>query len=171
MSNAAAFANEASPDQPRILEPGERVFIWGFRSMAQYRRCGRPLLVAMEEVYAQFHVEDAIALIDTLVEAFACTAHTTIRLHNPCCPCLSESEASLLRAMAMAQSSDLRAARREFERWLPELAAERVLHLACTIGRMFQAEGMPLPLRDALSAKPDKVFNARMWSSASNVRH
>jgi hypothetical protein len=154
MSNAAAFPNETSSDQPRMLELGERIFIWGMRARAQYHLCGQPTLAAMEEVYAQFHVEDAIAPLDTLVEAFACAALTTIGLHNPCCPCLSVSEASLLRAMALAQTCHLRAARREFERWLPELAAEWVLHPACTIGRMFQTEGMLLPLRDAQLATP-----------------
>ena len=171
MSKGIVSRHNVSPDQPRILELGERVSLWGLRAMARHHQSGRPILAAMEQVYAQYHVEDAIILIDRLVEAFGCTAHTAIGLHNPCCPCLSESEASLLRAIAMAQACDLRAARREFERWLPELAADWVLQPACTIGRMFQAEGLLLPLRDAPLAKPDKSVNAGIRSSASDTRH
>ena len=171
MSKVVEFPHKASSDEPRLLELGERVFLWGFRAIAQRHHCGQPTLAAMEQIYAQFHVEDAIILIDRLVEAFGCIAHTAIGLHNPCCPCLSESEASLLRAMAMAQSCDIRAARWEFERWLPELAADWVLQPAYTIGRMFQTEGLLFQLRQAPLAKPNKALDGKIWSSGSNARH
>lgn len=171
MSKVIAFPYKASPDQPRMLELGERVFLWGFRAIAQHHQYRRPIMAAVEQVYAQYHVEDAIVLMDALVEAFGCTAHTAIGLHNPRCPCLSESEASLLRAMAMAQAGDLRAARREFERWLPELAADWVLQPAYTIGRMFQTGGMLLPLRDAPPAEHNKIADTWTSSVVSNTCH
>ena len=171
MTNIVASPRHASNDLPPRLEPGERLFLWGFRAMAQHHRCGRPSIAAMRHLYGQFHVEDAVASLDAMVHAFACTAHTAIAIHSPVCPCVSECETVLLRAMAAAQSTDLLTACREFERWLPELAADWVLNPACGIGRMFQAEGMVFPLREVRTKRLNNATETRKWPIISNTLH
>jgi hypothetical protein len=165
--NIVPFPRKDITGRPAQLEFGERLFLWGFRAMAQHHRCGRPILAAMRRVYGQYHVEDAVASLDALVGAFALTAHTAIAIHNPCCPCISEGETFLLRAMAAAQSADLHAARRDFGRWLPELAADWVLSPACGIGGMFKANGITLPLRKAATTEAE----ALSWSIGSDTFH
>jgi len=163
--------SEASFDRPVQLESGERLLLWGFRTMTQHHRCGCPAVATMQQVYGQYFVEDAVASLEMLVEAFATTAHTAIVIHGPCCPCVSESEARLLQAVASAQSADLHAARRQFEHWLPELAADWILGAACGVGRVFEAAGMTLPMRGSGTIDMDTDSAAASWSIGSNARH
>jgi hypothetical protein len=148
MRNAIPFSRTGSPDGLPLLDFSERLFLWGFRAMIEYQWRGRPIIAAIRQVYGQFHVEDAVASLDALLEVFTRTMHTAIEVHSPCCPCVSESEALLLRAIAAAQAGRLEVARRRFEHWLPELAADWILSPACGLGRIFQAADMTLPLRD-----------------------
>jgi hypothetical protein len=171
MKNIVAFSRNASTDRLPQLNHGERLFLWGFRAMAQHHRCGRPIIAAMQQVYAQFHVEDAVASLDAMIETFARTAHTAIEVHSPCCPCVSASETLLLRAVAAAQSGTLDVARRTFERWLPELGTEWILGAVCGIGRLFQAAGMTLPLRDAGTTKMSNTATAQSWPIETQALH
>src|SRR5579872_3849762 len=111
MSSNVVASYDASTGRLAQLESGERLFLWGFRTMAQHRACGCPIAGVLRQVYGQFFVDGAVASLETLIEAFAGTAHTAITVHSPCCPCVSESEAFLLRAMAAAQSANLDTAR------------------------------------------------------------
>lgn len=172
MTNALPFPPPASPDKPVPLEQSERLFLWGFRAMAQHLRCGCPVVATVRQAYEPYQVEEAVASLEALLEAFAATAHSAIEFHAPGCPCLSASEALLLRAMAAAQCGAFDVARRTFECWLPELAADWVLRPAREIGRIFQAAGMTLPRRDVAgttqmhgtAALPD-------WPAASQAVH
>jgi hypothetical protein len=148
MKSVIPFLRTGSPERLPPLDFSERLFLWGFRAMVEYQWRGRPIIAAIRQVYGQFHVEDAVASLDALLQVFACTMHTAIEVHSPCCPCVSESEAFLLRAIAAVQAGSLEDARRRFEHWLPELAADWILTPACGLGRVFQAADMTLPLRD-----------------------
>jgi hypothetical protein len=171
MSDTQIASYDASTGRFAQLESGERLFLWGFRTMAQHRACGCPVVAAMRQVYGQFFVRDAAAPLEVLVDAFASTAHTAIAIHGPCCPCASEGEACLLRAMAAAQSADLVAARRQFEHWLPELAADWILGAACGLGQIFKAAGMTLPMRGPGMISTDDDLAAASRSIISNARH
>jgi hypothetical protein len=171
MNDTLAASYDASTGRFAQLESGERLFLWGFRTMAQHRSCGCPIAAAMRQVYGQFLVADAAAAVETLVEAFASTAHTAIEVHSPCCPCVSESEVFLLRAMAAAQSANLDAARRQFERWLPLLAADWILGAACGVGTIFKAAGMTLPLRGQGTISVDDDPDVGRWPALSTARH
>jgi hypothetical protein len=119
------------------LSPGEQVLFWGLRIVVQHRRCGRPAMAAILQVYRQFGVDDALASLDTLIDAISHTAHTSFKIHGSCCPSVSQSELLLLQAVAAAQTGDLEVARSGFEQWLPELAADSVLGPACGLGQLF----------------------------------
>jgi hypothetical protein len=171
MKNVTPVRREASSDKLAQLDLSERLFLWGFRSMAQHHRCGCPIVAAILQVYVQFQVEDAVGSLDALIEVFASTAHTAIEIHCPNCPCISESETFLLRAMAAAQSSDLNMARRELERWLPELAADWTLGPVCGIAAIFQAAGMTLPLRTVETTEMHETEAMRSWPIGSQALH
>jgi hypothetical protein len=170
MKNVIPFPRAASSDRLPQLDFSERLFLWGFRSMVEYQWRGRPILASIRQVYGQFHVEDAVASLDALLEVFACTAHTAIEIHRPCCPCVSESEALVLRAIAAAQGDQIEVARRTFERWLPELAADWILTPASGIGRIFQMAGMTLPLRDVATLGMETA-TMQSWPTGSQVLH
>jgi hypothetical protein len=154
------------------LDLGERLFIWGFRSMAEYRRRGRPTVTEMQQVYQHFRVDAAFSWFDELIEAFACTAHTPIEIHMPGCPCVSESEAQLMQAAAAAQGGDLETACRGFARWVPVSATEWLLTPVCAIGRIFQTSGMTLPVRHAGAATTaDRMMGPGWQPGGSRALH
>jgi len=171
MNNSLVASYDASTGRFAQLESGERLFLWGFRTMAQHRGCACPIAAVIRQVYGQFLVADAVASVETLVEAFAGTAHTAISVHSPCCPCVSEGETFLLRAMAAAQCADLDAARRQFEHWLPELAADWILGAAYGVGRIFKAAGMTLPMRDPGTISMEDDPEPGHWPAMSTARH
>ena len=155
----------------RGLEAGERLFLWGFRAMARHYRFGQPTLAEMRQVYWHFGVEDAVASLDALIGTFARAAHTPIETHSPGCPCVSPSERSLLRAAAGAQIGALATARRELEQWLPSLAADWAAEPLRGLGRLFQAAGLSLPLRDRELATVPETMASRTWPVASPTLH
>jgi hypothetical protein len=155
----------------RRLEAGERLFLWGFRTMAQHYKFGRPTIPELRQVYWHFGVDDAIASLDALVGAFARAAHAPVEVHSPGCPCVSPSERCLLRAAAAAQSGALATARRELERWLPDLAADWATEPLRGLGRLFQAAGLNLPLRERDLATAPETMATRTWPVASATLH
>ena len=148
MKDIVSTSMKAQADKPTQLEPGERLFLWGFRALAQHRHCGHPVLTALRECYSRFGVEDAAVLVDALADAFFHAAHTPIAIHSAPCPCVSDDEALLLRAMASAQFGDRAAARQRLAHWLPEAAAEWVLGPATELGRLFHAAGLSFCLAE-----------------------
>ena len=155
----------------RGLEAGERLFLWGFRAMARHYRFGQPTLAQMRQVYWHFGVDDAIASLDALVGAFARAAHAPVEVHSPGCPCVSPSERCLLRAAAAAQSGALAIARRELERWLPDLAADWATEPLRGLGQLFQAAGLNLPLRERELAIVPETMASRTWPVAPPTVH
>ena len=73
------------------LSAAERLFIWGFRAKA---RSGSavPTAADIQQVYDHFRVGDAVPSLESIIEIFACTAHTAIEVHCPTCPKMSDSE-------------------------------------------------------------------------------
>ena len=155
MKNVVSFPRETSSDGLAQLDLSERLFLWGFRAMAQHHRCGCPVGGEIRKVYDRYQIENVVGSLDAMIATFASNAHTAIEIHSPNCPCVSESERILLQAMAAAQSSDLIGARRAFERWLPELAADWIVGPASGIARIFQAAGMTLRVRAEAPGMPE----------------
>lgn len=150
---------------------GERLFIWGLRATAQFRRLGWPGTRELRQVYDHFNVADALPSLDTMLEVFACTAHTPIELHCAGCPCISPSEYGVLQAVARAQRGDVKEARKRFESWLPGLASDWIMAPACGLGRIFADAGLVLPTREA-EAPPAQVTTAmRSWPIGSATLH
>ena len=110
-----------SLDLPALCA-AERLFIWGFRAKA---RSGSavPTAADIQQVYDHFRVGDAVPSLESIIEIFACTAHTAIEVHCPTCPKMSDSEHGILRAIAAAQQERIDVAREQFESWLPPVGA------------------------------------------------
>lgn len=153
------------------LGVGERLFIWGFRSIAQYRRLGWPSMLEIQQVYRHFAVADAVAPLDAMFEVFACTARRAIELHYPGCPCVSEGECRLLQAVSAAQQGDSRLARNRFKHWLPELAADWIMPSICGLGQIFANAGLALSVRQAESSRTGETMRMRIWSLGSPTLH
>jgi hypothetical protein len=153
MSDITASQNSTSTETLLQLDLAERLFVWGFRSMAEYRRRGWPTMKEMHDVCGHFRVDGALPSFDELIEAFACAAHTSIEIHSPGCPCISESETYLLRAAASAQAGDLDAASRRFSRWVPSSATGWLVAPTCAIGSTFRGAGIIMPIRQAARAE------------------
>ncbi len=171
MKKVSPFPHATSIDKLARLDLSERLFLWGFRGMAQHRNCGCPIFAATRHVYGRFRIEDAVGPLGTLIEVFAGNAHTAVEIHSPNCPCLSESEILLLRAVAAAQSADLNMARRGFERWLQGLAADWALGPACEIAGIFRAAGMRFELRDIAAISTFESAVARNPTVGSRALH
>ena len=142
-----------------------------FGPWPQHYKFGRPTLPELRQVYAHFGVDDAIASMDALVGAFARAAYAPVDVHSPGCPCVSPSERCLLRAAAAAQSGALAIARRELARWLPDLAADWATEPLCGLGRLFQAAGLNLPMRERDLATAPQTMATRTWPVASPALH
>lgn len=130
------------------LGTGERLFVWGFRAIAQHRRLGWQSAAVLQRAYGHFGVADAVASLDAMLETFARTAYRAVELHCPGCARMSDCEFRLLQATAAAQRGDIDLARRRFERWLPEIAADWILAPACGLAKIFAEGGLTLPARD-----------------------
>lgn len=161
----------ATADTLSQLEVGERLFVWGFRSVAQYRRIGRPSMTELQRVCDHFGVVDAVPSLDAMLETFACTAHTVIELHCPGCPCLSESEYLLLQAAAACQHGDTITGQRRFEFWLPEVAADWILAPACGLGRIFANSGLILRSRNTSFMPRGGTMALQTWPVGSSTLH
>jgi hypothetical protein len=153
------------------LDVSERLFVWGFRAIAQYHRLGWPNMTELQRVYDHFGVADAVPSLDAMIETFACTAHTAIELHCTGCPCLSSSEHLLLQAVASSQRGESELARRRFKYWLPEIAADYILGPACGLGRIFARSGLMLRLRHASAAPLPATMAMQTWPLGSPTLH
>jgi hypothetical protein len=171
MTNVISFPREVLSNGLAQLDLSERLFLWGFRAMAQHHRCGCPVGDEIRTVYGRYQIDDIVGSLDAMIEAFASNAHTAIEIHSPNCPCVSESEKILLQAMAAAQSSDLNGARRAFQRWLPELAADWIVGPACGIAKTFQTAGMTLPLRTIEAPDMHETTATPSFANVSRALH
>jgi hypothetical protein len=152
---------------PARLNEAERLFIWGFRAMAQHQRLGWPTFDGIQTVYGNFRVEDAVASVAAMLETFASTAHTAIELHVSGCPCVSDGEQRLLEATSIAQAGDVDRSRRQFEQWLPELAADWIMEPARGLGRIFRTAGLLFPCNEF----PSLGMNMQSWPMMSQALH
>jgi len=130
------------------LSVAERLFIWGFRSLAQQQRPGSPTRAELHHVFEHFSVIDSVPSIDALLQTFDCTAHSSIELHIAGCCCLSAGEHNLLRTISAVQHKDYDTALMQFERWLPPVTASWALSPTRGLTTIFAAAGLTLPNRD-----------------------
>lgn len=152
------------------LNAAERLFVWGFRAKA--RSGGAvPTAADIQEVYDHFRVGDAVLSLDSIIEIFACTAHTAIEVHCPTCPRMSGSEHGILRAIAAAQQDRIDVAREQFERWLPPLGADWALAPVQGLATIFRMAGLILPDRHARSFDHDRIMAMKSWFVGSPTLH
>ncbi|MCA1383545.1 MULTISPECIES: hypothetical protein [unclassified Bradyrhizobium] len=152
------------------LSAAERLFIWGFRAKA---RSGSavPTAADIQQVYDHFRVGDAVLSLDSIIEIFACTAHTAIEVHCPTCPRMSDSERGILRAIAAAQQDRVDVAREQFERWLPPIGADWALAPVLGLATIFRMAGLVLPDRHVQPIEHDGMLAMKSWFVGSATLH
>ncbi|MCA1364878.1 hypothetical protein I6F14_19315 [Bradyrhizobium sp. IC3069] len=152
------------------LSAAERLFIWGFRAKA---RSGSavPTAADIQQVYDHFRVGDAVLSLDSIIEIFACTAHTAIEVHCPTCPRMSDSERGILRAIAAAQQDRVDVAREQFERWLPPIGADWALAPVLGLATIFRMAGLVLPDRHVQPVEHDGMLAMKSWFVGSATLH
>jgi hypothetical protein len=152
------------------LSAAERLFIWGFRAKA---RSGSavPTTADIQQVYDHFGVGDAVPSLESIIEIFACTAHTAIAVHCPTCPRMSDSEHSMLRAIAAAQKERDDIAREQFECWLPPVGADWALAPVRGLATIFRMAGLILPDRNVPSLDHDQTMAMKSWLVGSPTLH
>ncbi|MCK1362718.1 hypothetical protein [Bradyrhizobium sp. 199] len=152
------------------LGAAERLFIWGFRAKA--RSGGAvPTAADIQQVYDHFHVGDAVLSLESIIEVFACTAHTAIEVHCPTCPRISDSEQGILHAIAAAQQDRIDIARERFESWLPPVGADWVLAPVRGLATIFRMAGLVLPDRHVRSFDHDRTMATKSWLVGSPTLH
>lgn len=146
----------------------ERLFIWGFRARA---RSGTavPTAADIQQVYDHFRVGDAVPSLESIIEIFACTAHTAIEVHCPTCPRMSDSEHGMLNAIAAAQQERIDVAREQFECWLPPVGADWALAPVRGLATIFRLAGLILPDRQVRSL--DRTMAMKSWLVGSPTLH
>jgi hypothetical protein len=150
---------------------GERLFIWGFRAVAQCHRLGWPSMHDLRQVYDHFGVADAVPSLDSMLEFFACTAHSSIELHCPGCPCVSDGECRLLRAISTARQGEIDLSRQQFEQWLPDIAVDWIMAPVCGLVRIFADAGLSLPVRQTNPSPIRETMSMRSWPIGSPTLH
>ena len=152
------------------LSAAERLFIWGFRAKA--RSGGAvPTAADIQQVYDHFRVGDAVPSLESIIEIFACTAHTAIEVHCPTCPRMSESEHGILRAIAAAQQERVDVAREQFECWLPRVGADWALAPVQGLATIFRMAGLILPDRHVGPLDFDRTMAMKSWFIGSPTLH
>ncbi|WP_407187483.1 hypothetical protein [Bradyrhizobium centrosematis] len=152
------------------LSAAERLFIWGFRAKA--RSGGAvPTAANIQEVYDHFRVGDAVPSLESIIEIFACTAHTAIEVHCPTCPRMSDSEQEILHAIAAAQQDRIDVARERFESWLPPVGADWALAPVRGLATIFRMAGLILPNRHLRSLDHDLTMAMKSWLVGSPTLH
>jgi len=158
-----------SLDLPALCA-AERLFVWGFRAKA---RSGTavPTAADIQQVYDHFRVGDAVPSLESIIEIFACTAHTAIEVHCPTCPRMSESEQGILHAIAAAQQERLEFARQQFESWLPPVGADWALAPVRGLATIFRMAGLILPDRRVQSFDLGRTMAMKSWFVGSSTVH
>ena len=152
------------------LSAAERLFIWGFRAKA--RSGGAvPTAADIKEVYDHFRVGDAVHSLESIIEIFACTAHTAIEVHCPTCPRVSASEQGILHAIAAAQQDRIDIVREQFESWLPPVGADWALAPVRGLATIFRMAGLILPDRQLRSFDHDRTMAMKSWLVGSPTLH
>ena len=152
------------------LSAAERLFIWGFRAKA--RSGGAvPTAADIQEVYDHFRVGDAVPSLESIIEIFACTAHTAIEVHCPTCPRMSDSEQGLLHAIAAAQQDRIDVARERFENWLPPVGADWALAPVRGLATIYRMAGLILPNRHVRCFDHDRTMAMKSWLVGSPTLH
>lgn len=158
-----------SIDLPALCA-AERLFIWGFRAKA--RSSGAvPNAADIQQVYDHFRVGDAVASLDSIIEIFACTAHTAIEVHCPTCPRMSDSENGILRAVAAVQQDRIDIAREQFGSWLSPVGADWALAPVRGLATIFRMAGLVLPDRQMRSFDHSRTTAMKSWLVGSPTLH
>ncbi|WP_247296138.1 MULTISPECIES: hypothetical protein [unclassified Bradyrhizobium] len=114
---------------------------------------------------------DAVPSLESIIEIFACTAHTAIAVHCPTCRRMSDSEHSMLRAIAAAQKERDDIAREQFECWLPPVGADWALAPVRGLATIFRMAGLILPDRHVPSLDHDQTMAMKSWLVGSPTLH
>ncbi|WP_247320578.1 hypothetical protein [Bradyrhizobium sp. 21] len=122
-------------------------------------------------MYDHFRVGDAVPSLESIIEIFACTAHTAIEVHCPTCPRMSDCEHGILRAIAAAQQQRIDAARAQFECWLPPVGADWALAPVRGLATIFSMAGLILPDRQAPPFGHDRTMAMKRWLVGSPTLH
>ncbi|SPP92473.1 conserved protein of unknown function [Bradyrhizobium vignae] len=130
-----------------------------------------PTAADIKEVYDHFCVGDAVPSLESIIEIFACTAHTAIEVHCPTCPRMSDGEHGILRAIAAAQRDRIDVAREQFERWLLPVGADWALAPVQGLATIFRMAGLILPDRHLRSFEHDRMMAMKSWLVGSPTLH
>lgn len=109
--------------------------------------------------------------LESIIEVFACTAHTAIEVHCPTCPRVSDSEHGILHAIAAAQRDRIDVAREQFERWLPPVGADWALAPVRGLATIFRMAGLMLPDRHVQSLDPERTMAMKSCYLGSPTLH
>ena len=160
----------AKPLDLPALSAAERLFIWGFRAKARSGTAA-PTAADIQQVYDHFRVGDAVPSLESIIEIFACTAHTAIEVHCPTCPKMSDSEHGILHAIAAAQQDRIDVAREQFECWLPTVGADWAMAPVRGLATIFRMAGLVLPDRHVPTPDYDRTMAMKSWLVGSPTLH
>lgn len=161
--------SSGSPDLP-ALSTAERLFIWGFQAKARSGGAA-PTAADIQEVYDHFRVGDAVPSLESIIEIFACTAHTAIEVHCPTCPRMLDSEHGILHAIAAAQQDRIELVRERFESWLPPVGVDWALAPVRGLATIFSIAGLILPDPHVRSFDHDRTMAMKSWLVGSPTLH
>ena len=126
---------------------GERLVVWGIRTLVAERRAVVGQSNALDPVFVQFGVPDGVAPLERFLDILARAAHAQLLLHPVGCRCLSQGETDLLGTVASAQRGDKTALRADLARWLPRHALDWAEMPLLGFARTFAAAGLYVPTR------------------------
>lgn len=162
------------PENASDLAPIERTVLLALRLWAAaFRRGEDPmpdLFAAMAERGAP---RDAALSVDALLAVAARTARRPLDLRCPSCPGLSDDEARLLRAGALAQRGDPDAAEGALRPLLSDAGASFALGPLEGLGALLAAAGRRLPLRrpPPVTAEADARALIEGWAPPAGPIH
>nr|WP_246754503.1 hypothetical protein [Bradyrhizobium diazoefficiens] len=114
---------------------------------------------------------DAVPSLESIIEIFACTAHTAIEVHCPTCPRMSDSEHGILHAIAAAQQDRIDVVRERLESWLPPVGVDWALAPVRGLATIFSMAGLILPDRHVRSFNHDRTVAMKSWLVGSPTLH
>jgi hypothetical protein len=161
------------PDAASALTPVERTVLRALRLwVAAFRRGADPrpdVLAAMAEGGAS---GDAALSVDALLAVAARTARRPLDLRCPACPRLSDDEATLLHAAALAQRGDTEGAESALRPLLSDAGASFAVGPLEGLGTLLGAARQRLPLRlPPTAAEANARSRIEAWAPPAGPLH
>jgi hypothetical protein len=134
------------------LDSSERLIVWSFRRWVLGLRENRGehwSLVWNEftRLFGAREGKEALSGFAALLKGVQCHARRTIHHHQPCCPCLGDDEAAVMRLVAACQSHQLLRARSIAE-WLVEPdGVGEILQAGTRLAHIMRQHALILPDR------------------------